>query len=526
MSGRITASLIVCACSAGMLLPPRSSAQSNLLTPEVKALTRGGMSRPLRELPPLPVRDQLREIPLRPVPHSPSVGQTDPVVQSSVGALVATTAGLNFAGVGQGAYGYAVKAAPPDTNGSAGATQYVQWVNLAFAVFDKATGSLIYGPAAGNTLWQGSDLTACANTNDGDVIAQYDKAAQRWVMTQLSYSLGPPYYLCIAVSATSDATGPYYLYALQWSSSLPDYPKLGVWPDAYYTSFNMFYGGFLFLGAEACALDRSSMLQNLDATVQCFLTSTASLLPGDLDGANPPPAGSPDFFLSLGSNSLNLYRFHVDFANSGNTTLTGPITVPVASFSEACGGGTCIPQPGTTQRLDSLADRLMYRLAYRNFGDHESLVVNHSVAVSSTRRSTVGSAIRWYELRNPNGTPVVYQQGSYAPDSNYRWMGSIAMDKVGNIAVGYSVSSGTLYPSIRYTGRVPTDPLGTLEAENSIITGSGSQLSNLSRWGDYSGMSIDPGDDCTFFYTTEYLQASGTFNWSTQIASFHFPSCQ
>ena len=191
----------------------------------------------------------------------------------------------------------------------------------------------------------------------------------------------------------------------------------------------------------------------------------------------------------------------------------------VAPFTPACGGGTCIPQLGTSQQLDSLADRLMYRLAYRNFGDHEALLVNHSV----TAGTSVG--IRWYEIRSPGGTPTVYQQGTYAPDATFRWMGSIAMDKVGNIALGYSASSSTLSPSIRYTGRAPTDALGTMQAETIIQAGGGSQLSNLSRWGDYSAMTVDPIDDCTFFYTTEYLKASGTFNWSTRIASFKFPSC-
>ncbi len=262
--------------------------------------------------------------------------------------------------------------------------------------------------------------------------------------------------------------------------------------------------------------------------MQCFQLSTAypSLLPADLDGTALPPSGSPGFFLDYtGSNTLNLWKFRVDFSNSAKTTLTGPTPISVASFSAACGGGTCIPQPSTRQKLDSLADRLMYRLAYRNFGDHESMVVNQSVTAGSS------TGIRWYELRNPSGstmaagTPVVFQQGTYAPDSAYRWMGSIAMDKAGDIAVGYSVSSSSTYPSIRYTGRVPTDALGTMEAETSVKAGSGSQLQNLSRWGDYSAMSVDPVDGCTFWYTNEYLKSSGTFNWSTWITSFKFPNC-
>src|SRR5205823_14486866 len=204
---------------------------------------------------------------------------------------------------------------------------------------------------------------------------------------------------------------------------------------------------------------------------------------------------------------------------------TGPRNIPVAAFNAACsGGGTCIPQPNTSQRLDSLGDRLMYRLAYRNFGDHESVMVNHSVAVSGKRHSSV-TGVRWYELRNPNGTPTVFQQGTYSPDATSRWMGSIAMDKVGDIALGYSASSSSVFPSVRYTGRTASDALGTMQAENIIKAGGGSQLPNLSRWGDYSAMTVDPADDCTFWYTNEYLKASGTFNWSTMIASFKFPGC-
>jgi hypothetical protein len=214
----------------------------------------------------------------------------------------------------------------------------------------------------------------------------------------------------------------------------------------------------------------------------------------------------------------------VDFTNTANSTFTGPINIPVAAFTEACSGGTCVPQPSTKQKLDSLADRLMYRLAYRNRSGTESLVANHSIFVSGSRHSQV-DGVRWYEIRTPNATPTLFQQGTFSPDSTSRWMGSIATDKVGNIAVGYSASSGSVFPAIRFTGRVPTDPLGTLEGESSIQTGAGSQLANLSRWGDYSSMSIDPVDDCTFWYTSEYLMNSGTFNWSTRIASFKLAGC-
>jgi hypothetical protein len=265
------------------------------------------------------------------------------------------------------------------------------------------------------------------------------------------------------------------------------------------------------------------------ATQQCFQLSTSygGLLPSDLDGTTAPPAGSPNYFLNFGSNALRLWKFHVDWATPTSTTLTGPTSIAVAAFNAACsGGGSCIPQPGTRNQLDSLADRLMYRLAYRNRGGIESLVVNHSVSVGTNKRNQVTS-VRWYELRNPNGTPTVYQQGTLGTsDGIHRWMGSIAMDKAGDIAVGYSASSSSVYPSIRFTGRLATDALGTMQTENIIQAGGGSQTGSLHRWGDYSAMTVDPVDDCTFWFTSEYLKASGSFNWSTRIASFRFPGCQ
>ena len=473
------------------------------------------------------------EIPLR-HHHKPKPPSRDPVVQQSVSIAVGITPGLGFDGVGIG--NYAVNAAPPDPNGAPGAKvtlpdgrvidQYVQWVNEDVAVFDKGTGGILYGPVPGNTLWSGFG-GPCESNNDGDPIVQYDASANRWVLAQFAVTGGPPYYYCVAVSTSPDATGSYSRYAFQYLN-FNDYAKLGVWPDAYYSSFNMFQGD-TFIGSRVCAYDRNAMLTGSSATQQCFQLSSAygGLLPSDLDGPALPPAGSPNFFLALDSNALQIWKFHVDWANPSLSTLTGPSTIPVAAFAEACNGGICIPQTGTSQKLDSLGDRLMYRLTYRHFPDgHEALVANHSVNPGG---NTAG--VRWYELRNPggstmaSGSPVLYQQGTYAPDSTYRWMGSLAMDQVGNIAVGYSVSSSAIHPGIRYTGRAPTDPLGLLGVEMSIIEGTGSQTRTLNRWGDYTSMRIDPTDDCTFWYTNEYLKSNGTFNWSTRIASFKFTTC-
>jgi len=331
----------------------------------------------------------------------------------------------------------------------------------------------------------------------------------------------------VAVSQTADALGAYNLYAFNYGSVFPDYPKMGVWTDAYYISFNMFNGN-TFAGAKACAYDRAAMLSGAAATQQCFQLSTSygGLLPADVDGATAPPSGTPGIFMARGTSQLYRWLMHVNWTNpSASTFSSTPTSLPVASYAAACSGGTCIPQAGTSQKLDSLADRLMFRLAYRNFGTYDSVVVTHSVQIGSTHKGG-NAAVRWYEVRNPATANAVYQQGTYNPDTTSRWMGSIAQDKQGNMALGYSVSSSTMHPSIGYTGRLATDPASTMGTENSIVQGTGSQLPNLSRWGDYSAMTLDPDDDCTFFFTTEYLKANGTFNWSTRVASFKFPSCQ
>ena len=522
--------LVVLGVSAGW--PTTAQGQTPAVGPvEVNQAVQHDVSPPLRDMHGAgAAAERKRERPLRLLPQVPPGQQTpDPVVQASGGPNIVTTSGLNFAGVGNGDYGFTPNAAPPDTNGAVGATQYVQWVNESFAVFNKSTGALVYGPANGNTLWAGFGGN-CEARNDGDPIVQYDKVANRWVMTQFSVPNGGPYEQCVAVSTTSDATGTYNRYSFNYGNvEFVDYPKLGVWSDAYYITYNIFNNGSTFAGAKLCAWDRAKMLTGAAATQQCFQLSSSfgGILPADLDGTTAPPAGTPNFMLNFGSNSLNEWKFHVDFATPANSTLTGPINIPVAAFNAACsGGGACIVQPGTSNKLDSLADRLMYRLAYRNRAGTQSLVVNHSVTVSGSKRSQV-VGVRWYELRNPSGASgaSVYQQGTFSPDSSSRWMGSIAMDKLGDIAVGYSASSSSTFPSIRYTGRLQSDPLGTMGAENSILSGGGSQTGTLHRWGDYSAMTVDPVDDCTFWFTTEYLKSSGSFNWSTRIASFKFPGC-
>jgi hypothetical protein len=186
----------------------------------------------------------------------------------------------------------------------------------------------------------------------------------------------------------------------------------------------------------------------------------------------------------------------------------------VAPFNRLCPGSNCIPQPNTTQTLASIGDVPNFRVAYRNFGDHETIVLNHSVQAGTS------GGVRWYELRDPNGAATVFQQGTFAPDANWRWMAGVATDKAGNIAVGYSLSGTTVRPSVAVAVRGPSDPPGTLGSEQVMFTGTGSQTATLARWGDYSAMTVDPEDDCTFWYTTEYIPTDGTFNWRTRIVSF------
>jgi hypothetical protein len=516
-------------------------------TRSVRSELHHDVSPAVRDLPTViknqPVEQEAAPLRVLPLPAGSRRPQDpDPALQPPTASGSATTANaalapqvsLGFDGIGQGVFGFAVSSVPPDTNGAVGLTQYVQWVNASFAVFNKSTGNLIKGPVAGSSLWQGFG-GSCETSNLGAPIVLYDKLANRWIFTQTA-GASPSFLVCFAVSTTSDATGAYNRYAFPYSNSGTSF-RLGVWPDAYYETSNMFSGS-TFVGAQACAYNRNAMLNGQPATQICFQqgTSVSSLLPSDVDGITPPPVGSPNFMLSLGSSALNLFKFHVDFVTPANSTFIGPTNIPVAPFTPLCNGGSgCVPQSGTTTKLDSLADRLMYRLAYRNFGNHESLVVNHSIAADSS------SGIRWYEIQSPNGTPIfqapiqgqaastagpfIAQQSTFAPDANFRWLGSIAMDRTGDIAVGYSVSSSTLFPSIAYAGRTPADQLGTLEPEITIINGGGSQTNGITRWGEYSAMQVDPMDDCTFWYTTEYLKSSGTFNWNTRIASFRFPNC-
>jgi hypothetical protein len=483
-------------------------------------LVKKDVSKPLREYPPRARPAGVKMVRKNHVFTEAAAFQPDGALQTyAAPGQQAPAAAGQFEGVGEGINGYSVCCVPPDTVGDVGPNHYVQSVNIDYAVFSKS-GSLLYGPAPNNTVWSGFG-GACEANNDGDPIVLYDQFADRWIISQ--FVAVSPYKECIAVSTTGDPTGSWHRYEYDFGSTFPDYPKLGIWPteDALFVTYNMF-GRVRFAGPRVCAYQRSKLYAGQTNTGQCFSPSSSyhSFLPADLDGSTLPPAGTDGYFVNRYSSTLLSWRANIDWTNAGNSTFTGPSTVGgVASYTTACsGGGTCIPQAGTNQQLDSLGDRLMHRAAYRVFPDHHALVVNHSVVAANA------TGIRWYELR-PSGSGLsVHQQGTYSPDSTHRWMGSVAMDGSGNLAVGYSASSSSINPGIRQTGRLASDPLGTLQAESSIFAGSGSQTS-YSRWGDYSSINVDPVDDCTFWYTTEYLGQTGVFNWSTRVASFKFSSC-
>ena len=485
------------------------------------------LTRPLRSLRPAPFRLRPEhEANPNPVLASRHRDQRDTVVQDRLARPNMPSPALNFDGIPFP--GVSCSCAPPDTNGEVGATQYVQIVNQGFQVFNKTTGASVFGPVDIATLWSSG---TCSTNGDGDPVVLYDQLANRWVVTQFA-GASVPTDECIAVSTTSDATGTYNAYDFQLGTDFFDYPKFGVWPDAYYMSMNVFNSsGTAFLGPQPFAFDRAAMLAGNPSPT--FVTSrdpsffnpaSDPFMPADLDGSSPPPAGAPNPFLVEGvsGSTWPLYRFHADFATPANSTFTLASTLTPAPFTALCvNQPSCVPQLGVADRLDGLADRGMFRNAYRNFGDHEALVGNMTVSSNGI------AGVRWFELNNvTSGTPSFVQQSTYQPDTTWRWMGSVAMDHVGDMALGFSASSAVINPKISYAGRLVTDATSQLlQGEADLFQGTGSQTGTGSRWGDYSDMTVDPVDDCTFWYTQEYYSVTSGFNWRTRIGSFKFPSC-
>jgi hypothetical protein len=409
---------------------------------------------------------------------------------------------------------------PPDTHGDVGPNDYFALVNCHFSIYSKS-GALLLGPTSSASMWNGMPN----NMNGGDGVVLYDEIADRWIFAQLSYPNGvttPPFFEMIAVSQTPDPTGSWYRWEYTFTD-FPDYPKFGIWPDGYYLSVNRFADTTLdYLGTGEAAFDRAAMIAGDSSARMVYFTSpdtVYSFLPSDCDGVFPP-SGTPNYFVFMNDTPdyLGVYEFHVDWTNPANSTFGNFLQLPVATFNDNINN---IPQKGTTEPAEVLSDRLMYRLQFRKFSDHWSMVCNHTVNVGSNI-----AGIRWYELRKTTGYWNVYQQSTYSVDTNCRWMGSIAMDTAGNIGLGFSISSHNMYPAIKFTGRLKNDPLNVLDiSEKGIFCGTGSNISNdgggYCRWGDYSSMSVDPSDGTTFWYTQQYLSTMGV-NWQTRIASFNF----
>ncbi|HLL54380.1 MAG TPA: hypothetical protein VK447_12575, partial [Myxococcaceae bacterium] len=475
---------------------------------------------------------RVRDMRMPPLPPEaaagmPSADEPAPEPYVPVGAMPSLSTG--FEGIGQGFTGpggtFSVARVPPNAVGDVGPNHYVQLVSNGLAIFNKS-GTVLYGPTPIQTLWAG--FGAECQASDESVVL-YDGISDRWFVATLGNNSATtgPYQQCIAVSQSADPTGAWYRYVFLFPNSIPDSGRFGVWPDGYYAGYNMWSAGYAaFQNGAACAYDRGRMLLGRTASYQCFNAAHSSMVPSDLDGTRLPPQGADNVFLGLGSSSptIGTYKLHVHWSDPAQSTLTGPQNLTVNAWTNVgCGGPSptlCVPQPGSTQKLEVLGSRFQHRAGYRNLGGTESLVVNHTVSTGGV------ATLRWYELRNLSTTPTLFQQGTYAPgDGLWRWVGNPAMDQVGNMALGFSAGNGTVAPSIRYAGRLSSDAAGTMpQAEAILQAGGGAQNGNQGRWGFYNSMTVDPADDCTFWYTNMYFQATG-INWNSRIGAFKYPSC-
>jgi hypothetical protein len=467
----------------------------------------------------------------------------DPAFQGSGTSSSAPTPGAGFQGLDFAGFGAGW---PPDPNGDVGPSHYVQTVNTSVGIFDK-TGARL-AAFSFNTLWsQAGTGTHCDNANQGDPVALYDPFGDRFIVADFAwgnYSTGP-FYECIAVSRTSDpVAGGWWFYAwqLEGGAKLPDYPKLGVWPDGIYMSANVFAstGSGSFQNAQVWAFDRQRMEAgdpnaqavtfNLPRTVGG--TTVFSLLPSNARSVTgAPPAGAPNYFASIwGLYATQVWKFHVDWSSPASSTFTGPTNTAIASVDT---GPSEVPERDGND-LDTLNWRLMMQNQYTNLNGRESLWLTHTVGSGGSPNV---ARIRWYELPVTGGTvsSSLRQQSTWGPDSSNRFMPSLAVDRNGDMAVGYSVSDATMYPALRYSGRLAGDPLSQLtQGETTLVQGLGYQCCTFSngaannRWGDYSAMTIDP-DGCSFWYTGEHYDAHPATlaqdNWLTRIGSFRLPGC-
>ena len=554
---RLLIAVLLCFGAITLVLfaqPRTPSGQSDNSQPMIQAQYRGVMpvvkfdiSPPLRSMKALPWTEctlrenEEEEEPIQLGPIGPVV--PDKAVQRVLGKIGIPSPIVSFDGNSN-----LCGCSPPDPNGAVGPNHVVTMSNLHFQIFNKS-GTPLSTAMANNTLWSGFG-GPCQTQNAGDPVIIYDQLADRWLLTQFTAGT-PPFFECVALSQTSDPLGSYFRWAIATGPSgnnFPDYPKAGMWPDAYYFSTREFQGSTTgpFVGVGAYALDRVQALAgNPNPTMVGFLVPPTpaylvgdGILPSDLDGMTPPPVGSPNYFVGSQDNNagapqdaLNIWKFHYDPMTPANSTFTLTNTLPTdpfnSIFAPCAGGRNCIPQPGTTNKIDFLQRRRpLFRLAYRNFGDHEALVTNQSVSAGTGPNGEV-AGIRWYELRSPNSSPIIFQQGTYAPgltDGIHRWMGSIAMNSLGDIALGFSASNGTnpsVFPSMFYTARHPGDPPGQMTlGEGSIINGTGSQTGSQ-RWGDYSALVVDPTDDATFWYINEYVPTTSAVGWRLRIGAFN-----
>jgi uncharacterized repeat protein (TIGR01451 family) len=510
--------------ATGAKVPTRRIDPSWSLAADVRHDT----SRPLRELVGVP-------------PTSGRAAATPPA-ESALAEPANPGTGL---AVAQNFPGFAAPGGPipnipaSDTSGAVGPNHYVQTVNFAVTIYDK-NGNIVQGPFSTSSWWNGFSFAPCAGGLSDEVVL-YDHAAQRWFVSKFARQPNADgttftWYQCFAISQTSDPTGPFYRYAFFIDPiEFNDYPKFGIWPDAYYMTADrdkIFPGKGVFVAA----FERNKMLngqaaQSLVAKIDNG-GARAGMLPADWDGETPPPAGSPNYFVrTLDPNigwllsAVQVWAFQVDWGSgTGSFALEDSLT-PDPFNSNLCGlNPSCVPQPGTSVGLDPQAGgRPMFRLAYRNFGDHEALTFNQAVDAGDFPNH---SGIRWYELRKSGANPwSIYQQNTFAPDGDHRWMGTMAMDRAGNAALGYNVSSGSVFPSIRIAGRLVGDPLGSMSEEFTLQAGSGSET-GTTQWADYSQMALDPADDCTFWYTGTYQPVtSNQYTWATKIGAFRFPDC-
>lgn len=442
------------------------------------------------------------------------------------------------------------------------------------------TGKALYGPVGTNNVFKGFGGPCEARPN-GDAVVRYDQLADRWLIVMPLFSRAPlqdheplpgkggeparhsepgkpgqpgaatplyepppappaaptapeqrgvrpppekgSYGMCYALSVGSDPFGPYYRYHFV-RPLFPDYPRPAVWPDGYYLPTST---GDNVIQKQDCVVDRAKMLRGEDATEQCVIIDGVNFLNNaDVDGKQPPPAGAPNIVLAAGGAQLNkvmeddgiyMWTFHVDWKDTSKTTFVGPVKIPVAPYHYLCDGQltSCVPQPGTDRRLDAQGDKLMARVVYRRRGKQESIVAAHSVNTTAG-----GGGVRWYEFRlDGRRNLTLHQQGTYAPDSFFRWLPSPAMDADGNIAIGYSFGGTPNFPGQRFAGRLASDPLGTLTLrETVLVEGEASQLNTL-RWEDYSQTAVDPSDDRTIWYVGDYLKRGAT-NYSTKIGAF------